>query len=293
MNKKLVMGISIVVGGVMMATTALASVSGSSGYDAYKAAFKNTHAVSSMTGTAAITVTDNGNVILKSNHSIKMNSDFKNMSGNSELTVGDQVRTMSMYRQNGQTITKSDDGEVYNVISAKRDNFQRSEKWGHERENKNVENIVDLIVGNYQDYISLDTKADGNKQVALKLTGSQISPIANAVASLVASKGEKRHHSASALESSIGNQIPKLVDEIRVTNIDVKADIDNQNFIKEQTANITITGKDADGKNHEMVISVDLDLSNLNNTTPDSIDLTGKQVKTIQPNDMQRFGHHS
>lgn len=300
MNKKVALGISIIVGGVMMATTALASGSVSSGYDTYKAAFKNTRAVASMTGTAAITVTDNGNVLLESNDSVKMNRDTGNMSGSFDLTVGDQVKTTMMYGQNGQIINKSDDSEVYNVLSAEPGNFHHSEKWGQEQENpalaKDAEYIVDLLVRNYQDYISLGSMADGNKQVSLELSGSQVSPIANAVASLVVREGilehGKKQHPDSSLESAIGDQIPKLVDEIRVANIDVKAHIDNQNFIKEQTANVTITGKDAEGKNHKVVVSVDLNLSDFNNTTPDSVDLTGKQVKTIQPEDMVRFGHH-
>ncbi len=300
MNKKAVLGISIIVGGVMMATAALASASGSSGYETYKSAFKNTRAVASMTGTAEITVADNGNVILKSEHSIKMNRDTGNMSGSVDLTAGDQVKSMTMYRQNGQTITKSDDSQVYNVLPTERGNFHHSEKWDQGQKNpalaKDVENIVDLVVGNYQDYISLDSKADGSKEVSLELSGSQISPIANAVTSLVVREGALEHgnkqHSASSVKSAIGDQIPKLVDEIRVTNIDVKADIDNQNLIKEQTANVTITGIDADGINHEVVVTVDVNLSDFNNTTPDSVDLTGKQVKTIQPEEMERFSHH-
>lgn len=292
MNKKVALGFSIIVGGVMMATTALAGGSVSSGYDTYKAAFKNTRAATSMTGTAAITVTNNGNVLLESNDSVKMNRDTGNMSGSFDLTVGDQVKATMMYGQNGQIINKSADSEVYNVLSAEPGNFYHSGMWGQEQENpalaKDLEYIVDLLAGNYQDYISLGRTADGNKQVSLELSGSQVSPIANAVVSLAVREGIREH----GLESAIGDQIPKLVDEIRVANIDVKARIDNQNFIKEQTANVTITGKDDEGKNHNVVVSVDLNLSGFNNTTPDSVDLAGKQVKTIQPEDIVRFGHN-
>lgn len=296
MNKKVAIGISIVVGGAMMATAALAGGSGLNGYEVYKAAFKNTRALASMTGTAAITVADNGNVILKSNGTVKMDRNTKNMSGSFDVAAGDQYKTKDMYRQDGQTIIKYSDSEVYNVLSVQPGSFHHSGKWGRENENparaEKLEKIVDLLVVNYQNYISLDNKADGTRQVSLQMSGSQISPVANAIASLVA--GERMHNTEKRKHSGLmsGDQMPKLVDDIRIANIDIKADIDKQNFIKEQMANITITGKDAEGKNHEVVISVGLNLSGLNNTTPDSVDLTGKQVKTIQPEDIKRFGHH-
>lgn len=297
MKKKWAIGISIVVGGVMMATTALASGLDSNGYEVYKSAFKNTRAVTSLTGTAVISVTDNGQSILKANDSIKMNRDAKDMSGRFDLTSGNQVKSVLVYRQNEQTITKDNDSEVYNVIAPLPGNH--SEKQGP-KENpaltKDVENIVELIVGNYQNYISLGSQTDGDKKVSLELSGSQVPPLANAVASLMVKEGaqniEKNQNSSDALKSVVTAQIPKLVDDITLAKVDVVADINSQNLIKEQTANITITGKDAAGNNHEVVVSVDLNLSSYNSTTPDSIDLTGKQVKTMDPKTIERFGHH-
>lgn len=297
MKKKWAIGISIVVGGVMMATTALASGLDSNGYEVYKSAFKNTRAVTSMTGTATITVTDNGQSILKANDSIKMNQNTKNMSGRFDLISGNQGKSMLVYRQNEQTITKDNDSEVYNVFAPQPGNH--SEKQGPKGNPalaKDVENIVDLVVGNYQNYISLGSKADGDKQVSLELSGSQVPPLANAVASLIVKEGsqniEKNRNSSDALKSAVTAQIPNLVDDIALAKVDVVADINSQNLIKEQTANITITGKDAAGNNHEVVVSVDLNLSSYNSTTPDSVDLTGKQVKTMDTKTMERFGHH-
>lgn len=296
MNKKLAIGISIIAGGMMLAGTALASGSSSSGYDIYKEAFKNTRAVTSMTGKIAVTVTDNGNVLLKSDDLIKVNSNTKKMSGSFGLTAGDQVKTVLVYRQDGQTITKFNDSEVYNVAAVQPGLEKGPNKWSHKPENpeltKDMENVVDLLVGDYQNYISVDSKADGNKQVSLQMSDSQVSPLVNAAVSLAVRKHQNigdAHPSPSALATAVGDQIPKLVDEIRVTNIDVKADIDNQNFFKEQTAKLTITGKDAAGKNHEVVVSVDLELSNLNNTTTDAVDLTGKEVKTLQTDELKQI----
>jgi len=299
MNKKLVIGISVIVGGVLMAATALASGSGSTGYDVYKTAFKNTRAATSMTGTAAFTVADNGKVIVQSNGTVKMNQNTKAMSGVLNVTFDGQTKTMTVYRQDDQTVTKSSDSDVYNVLAFEPGKHKGAKEWGHGHQNpalaKDMENIVDLLVGNYQNYISLDSKGEGMKEVSLALSDSQISPLVNAVASLAvrerALESEKNRHPSDPFASAIHDQLPKLVDQIRVTSVDVKADIDDQNFIREQTADITLTGKDAAGQDHEVVVSVDLNLSNINSTTPDSIDLTGKSVKTIQPEDVEQFCH--
>jgi hypothetical protein len=295
-KKKLALGIGIVAGGVMMATTALASGLDANGYNIYKEALKNTHAVTSVTGSAVITVSDNGQTIIKANDSVKLNRSSQDMSGSFNLTSGNQVKSLLMYRQDGQTITEDKDSGIYNVMASQQANHPGKQG---SQENpalaKDAENIVDLIVGNYQNYISLANKADGDKQVSLQLSGSQVPPLANAVASLMVKEGaqhiEKNQNSADAIKSAVIARIPQLVDDITLANVDIEADLNSQNLIKEQTANITITGKDAAGNNHEVVVSVDLNLSNYNNTTPDSVDLTGKQVKTIAPKTMQRFAH--
>lgn len=296
MNKKLAIGISIIAGGALMASTALASASGSAGYDAYKAAFKNTRTAASATGTATITVTDNGKVIIQSNDAVKANLQNRTMSGTFEVVFNDQSKTITVYRQNDQTITKASDSDVYNVITGRPGkHIKAADVDKHDPAlAKDVENIVDLLVGNYQNYITLDNNPDGTKEVSFALAESQVTPLVNAVASLAIREGLQeaaKKHSANPVEAAIQAQIPKLVEDIRVANVDVKASINEQDFITKQTADITITGKDAAGQRHEVVVSVDLNLTDINNTTPDTIDLTGKTVKNLQPKDMKEFHH--
>lgn len=292
-------GIGIAVGGVMMATTALASGLGSNGYDVYKDAFNNTRSVTSMTGTAAITVSDNGNPILRSNDSIKLNRNTQDMSGSFNLTAGNEIKSCLVYRENGQTITKDSDSEIYNVLALQPDKVsgKREQTQNNPAAAKDVQNIFNLIAGNFQNYISLNNQANGDKQVSLELSGSQVPALANAVVSLAVDRGmqnmEKSHNPANSAKTALAVQMPKLVSDIALAKVDVVADINSQNLIKEQTANLTVTGKDAAGNSHTLNFSIDVNLFNFNSTTPDKVDLTGKQVKTIQAKTVERFGHHS
>ena len=47
-------------------------------------------------------------------------------------------------------------------------------------------------------------------------------------------------------------------------------------------ATIVVSGKDDKGVTHDVTINVTLNLFNINSTTPSTIDLAGKQVKTFR-----------
>jgi hypothetical protein len=300
-KKFALIGLSVLVGGVMMCATAFASVSGASGYDAYKAALKNTIAAKSVTGAVGVTVTDNGKAALSVNDIIKANQANQAMSSSCSVTANGKTVTSNVYQQNGQTVTKDSGSDIYNVVN--RDQTKANQKDVGSRAGRNLsvsqdmEKIVDLAATNFQNYISLDSsKNDGTKEVSLQMSGSQISPLENAIAALmVKAQGEgagygrmsKDLNGVNALEKTVSDNLPKLVDQINVQSVILKGLISDQNLIQEQKADITVSGEDASGVVHKVVISVDIQLSNIGQTTPDKVDLTGKQVKTLQPKTMQ------
>ena len=77
------------------------------------------------------------------------------------------------------------------------------------------------------------------------------------------------------------NMIPQLESGIKVVSVNVTGDINKDNIISNQVAKIVLSGVDAKGVTHKVTINATLNLSKINSTTPDTIDLTGKQVKTI------------
>ena len=289
MKKKAAIGLSLLVGVALLATTAFASGSGLNGYDLYKQAFQNTRAATSLTATAAVTISDNGNVLLKSNAVVKADHQSKDLSAAVNLTSGSQSDQLLAYRQNGQIITKLADNPVYNILSFQPGNSPWSKQWNRQHSQSSaggVQNIIDLLAGNFQNYISTSSTANGDKQVSLALSGNQIPSLANAVASMVVRQGAlhmaQLQNPVCPVQAAVAAQFPQLINGIEISNVGLKADIDPNNVIKEQTANVTISGKDAQGKTHQLVLNLAVTFSNLNNTTPDSVNLSGKQVKTVQ-----------
>lgn len=290
---------SIAVGVALLFTTAFAGASGTSGYETYKEAVKNMTSVKNVTVTGNVSLSDNGKELLSAKGEAKVNKDLKTMSGKVETSgIGVPAITMESYRTGDKTITKTNGSDVYNVMVDGNKMLEKHKNIAEKDMNigmqKDVEKVIDAAVGNIQNYIS----ADGNT-VSLNMSGDQINPTANAVASLMVKamenpgmlKGNRDIMAGDAgmkltdnMKAEFTSVLPKLSEDIRISSIKLDATISNK-LIQKQTAIITITGKDASGKDESVVINATMNLSNYNNTTPDTIDLTGKNVKEINLSD--------
>lgn len=291
MNKKLMtIAGTIVAGTVMLGASAFAAVSGTSGYDVYKQAFKNTYAVHSITPKTEVIVKDNGNLLFKVDSVSKIDKDNKSMSTTTTVAAGDLQETVNVYKQDGQVVIKDSNSNVYNVMESGK-GFKHKREWENDgSRQKDIENIADALAGNFQNYITLNDNTEGTKEVSLNLSENQVSPVVNAVASLVVKNIDREKHGnfrqdeghmKLALENGLKDKLPKLVDNIKVSQVVVDAKITKDNLINGQNENITITGTDASGKTHQVTVSVNTDFSGYNNTVPDKVDLSGKQVNLI------------
>lgn len=303
-RKNMLILTSIAVGVLLLFTTAFAGLSGNSGYDMYKTAVKNMKNTKNATITGIVSLKDNGTQIFNVDLNAKADEESKAMSARAEFSVtGGKESSVEVYKTSDKVITKSDDSDVYNVITGSKVEdlaAKRAENNKvHEALQGDVEKVVDAIVGNVQNYISVD----GNT-VSLSISGDQINPAVNALASLAVKTAEDpkireirdgKTGDKSDLElnnelrDQLYNSMPKLTDDIRITNVNLKATINN-NIIENQTADITISGKDATGQAHDITLSANFKLSDLNNTKPDTIDLTGKKTKEIKVTEKMRMG---
>lgn len=278
MNKKpLVIALSLALGITMFGAAAYADVSSSEGYQVYKAAVKNMLPANSLTAQGTVSVSDNGNVILNGSGTEKLDRADKTMSGTGTYTADDKTQSGSIYRQNGETIINNSNSDVYTVIKNDIKKFARNrQNESPQSISPEVENTIDLLAANFDNNITLNNNADGSKTVTLNLADSQISPLENDLAQLVIKNaGNKARHAGTAI-----TDLPQLVNNISLQSIDITAQINGQDQITEQTAVIKVSGQDANGQDHELVINADLNLSNINSTVPDTVDLTGKQVVT-------------
>ncbi|NRF91006.1 hypothetical protein HQN89_08230 [Paenibacillus frigoriresistens] len=297
MNKKLAMlGLGVAVGSMMLVTSVYAGVGDAPGYETFKSAFKQTAAVKNVTRQVNVSLQDNGASLLNVKSTIKSTGVDQTGSAVVNVKSGKDEQTIHFYSQDGKQIVKTEDSEVYKVLEGE---GMPGKFKGHDQANhtpdpqviSEVENVVDALVGNLKNYVTM-SEAPGNvKDIHFKLSGSQISPVVNTIGSLVIKHGtaENSHRPIPAKADTLGvdvttlkNSLPQLVTDIKMDEVEVTASVDADNHITNQTAQIHISGKDAQGAAHDVVLSVDMTLSSLNSTTPDTIDLNGKQVETVK-----------
>lgn len=303
MNKKaMMMGAGLTLGSALLVTSAFADIGGAKGYEAYKEAFKATAAIDSATHRINLTLLDNGNELLNVKSEMKHNEAAGGASG--QVTIaGDAVeRTIQFYSQDGQQVVKSDSSDTYYLLDDSHD-----KKWKHKRESdesdarkmsprfsQEMENVLDALVGNLKNYVNLSDSANGGKSIDATLTGSQIPSLVNVIGSLVVKEAlsGKHEEQTRSPEQDIGGafgldfgqiaaHFPKLTDKVNIDEIALRADIDENNHIRNQEIDFTISGKDAAGQTHSVVLSADIEMSAVNATAPDTIDLTGKTTESL------------
>ncbi len=283
MNKKLVaMVTSLVIGGTVLFGTAYANASQLSGYEAYKAAIKDTKNLKNETANLKVSVSDNGSNIIDMSTNAKINLASNGMSQVTTVKSGNGSQTFSTYAQDGKNISKSSNSDVYNVRENKHKDINKKDKAENPEIAKSVETVVDTLVGNMKNNVSTADNNDGSKKVSINLNENEVTPLVNALASMAMVKNsDEPIHNEKAGDVNLRNILPQLQSNIKIKSVQVNGDINKNDILDNQVAKIVLTGTDAQGKTHEITIDATLDLSNINSTTPDTVNLTGKQVKTI------------
>lgn len=308
MNKKLTMiGAGVVAGSVLLMSSVYAGIGNAPGYDTYKSAIKNTVAVDNVTQKVNLTVEDNGKVLLQVDSTIKTGND--DVVGSAEVTLlsGETTQSIQIYNQDDKKIIKTSNSDVYQIVVEDAEEQAKFKKFrarnGEEQHDpafaQEMENIVDTLVGNLKNYVTLNE--DGaNKEVGLHLKGNQIPALANTIGSLVIRAGGSHHGEEEVMQpedtfginlQSIQDKLPKLAEDIKIDAVSLDADVNSDNLITSQAAVIEISGKDIQSAEHQVVVKLTLDSSNFNSTTPDTIDLTGKKVENVMPLHEAGFKH--
>jgi hypothetical protein len=264
----------------MLGVSGMSALADSSGYDAYQAALSKTKAEASMTAAAEMTVTDNGTKVVSATGSMKLNHELQAMSATATVNGGGAAaHSVQMFRQDGKLILKNGDDEVYRVMEQAAIPAWQHNGAAHPTPPKALEPVINALIGNVRELATVQSAADGSKLASLHLSGSQVPPIANVLGSLAAAK-------------AAATGVPKLTDDVKVEQILLDATINPDNIIKQQTAEIDMSGTDSSGVRHALVIRLRLDLSGFNQTVPERIDLTGKPTAAIQHDGAKRGWHH-
>jgi hypothetical protein len=285
-NKKMIMALSFCVGAVMLATTAFADITIKTGYDQAKDSLKFTaesiiEKAQSYTMQATVSMKDNDN-LLTSNTNISKTDNVNEQSESISITENKDGKKheSSNYSDKNTWISHNSGSDIYYVTEHSGSSRYNSQERNPFKESaaKDAEKIVDALIGNLKDYVIVNDKPDGSKELSGSLSEAQIPALINAVASF----GFKQ----SFPQGGMVNQelsIPQVTEDIFIKSVKATANINKDGLIESILASATLSGKDKDGILHEITLDALVRITDVNSTIITKPDLTGKKVeKNVQ-----------
>lgn len=286
-KKKQTMAVSLVIGISLFAVTAFADITAKSGYETYKSAIKNTAAAftkqfDSFTLETMISLKDNDKVLMthKTLAKADMKANIEEHTETVEYANGEKDNSYS-YFDSKSSINYSPVDDVYNVVEydTKDESSLATTHYYNpfeEERAEDIEKVFDALVGDLKNYVAIEEKDDGSKEVFGSINQVQIPAVINALASFGVKQfiNERSNYERNKLG------IPELTDEIYVKEISGRAGISKDDIIGSNIATFVISGKDKSGAVHNITLDVVIKIYDVNSTSVVKPDLTGKKVQT-------------
>jgi len=278
MKKETALLVSFTLGALLFATTALADIATKSGYEQLKDGIKKTSEncsvnFNSFTLDYSLALKDNGETLMSANEVHKfdrsMNAE-ENLSETKSVVQRDNLENYS-YSDENMNIRKSSNDDTYYVTEYTQEQ-DRSDFFTdpfQEEEAKDVEKIMDALVGSLKDHVIVNENADGSKEISGSLSEIQIPALVNAVASFQMKK----------MFSGDQDGLPKLTEDIFVKEVNGTASINQDGIMESILGTFILSGKDSNGQLHELSAEILVKIMDVNSTIVTKPDLTGKKIE--------------
>lgn len=276
--KKKTLGVIGLSGAILLGSVYSISAN-TSGYELYKSALKQTHQADSATMEMSFNLLDNEASLFSMNSQYKTDVSQGVSSMATETANEDAKSTMNMYKQDGAWfVTKAGEDVIYKM-EAKNPHSEASLELQDD-----MENLVDVLTKNLQQQITVDETKAGVKVVELDLTGKEIPLAANALSSLMIKHSVMLQDRMETDQSQfhLTPTIPALDHDITVKQINLTAEINDKNIIENQTVKAIVTGKDKQGKVHELTLKMKLDVKDYNQTKVSPVEIPADKVEMLE-----------
>lgn len=289
-SKKATMGISLFIGTMLFTTTVFAEVNSSNGYEQIKdtlkiSADKCSTKFDNFTISSSFAIKDGGNLVFQNDAIIKYDNIKYEQESTGTNTSGDNKTEEYFYRDKDGFISYYSTQNVYhqtNYPSEHKDDNLFTNPF-KESGVSDIEKIADALVGNLKDYAIVNQKSDGSKEISGSISEAQIPAIVNAVVSYTVKNKYQNEYENQYQGQSF--KLPKITDDIYVKEIKANAIVDKDGIIQNVIATGIISGKDAEGAVHELTFEILGKLTDVNSTSINKLDLTGKKVEINTQND--------
>lgn len=282
-KKNLAMLLSFCIGAALFMSTAFADVISKTGYDQFKDAIKKTvenlsEGYDSFTTEVALSIKDNDKVLMTNSAVAKydmVNSRMEDIS--TTEFAGIKNESNYTYRDNWMSIYHGyNDKDTYYVNEYEKEmkDAVTIRNFFEDEDAQYIERIFDALIGNLKEYVVVGENSDGSKEFSGKLSDAQIPALVNAVTAYVAKQTVFDSHME---RSEIG--VPNLKSDIFVKEIRGRANVNGDGIIENLFGELIISGSEEGGTKHDLKVELVFKVYNINSTTVEKPDLTGKNVE--------------
>lgn len=258
----------------LVGTAGIIAYAAGNPYESYKTAVVNTISEDNLTAHAAVQMKQNGKVIASGYAVYEKTSEVQYAS-----VVAD-VAGQSMIQEeysDGNVKIKSD-GSKYT---------EKSRKEKHDENEKLTPNMIklaemtaDLFVGDLSNQF-----VSSGDTISVTLTDVQIPEIANVAASAFTemNAGKNNENGKNDLGDVLLQEFP-ITQNARIESVTMDADIAKGN-LSAQNMTIVVSGQASDGKDTQIEITINANVSDIGSTTPQTIDTSSLQKSSSLENE--------
>lgn len=321
-KKSLGMIIALVVAFSLLAVTAYASTPTYEGYEAFKALAKNVedkHEDKSFnqenaTVTGDFTVIDNGVKLVHMETELKSQGE-DNASGTVKFTHEGVTKELNVYAEDENVYIFDVLEDIYyladrEAMKAQHEGSDYEDQYKHEYSREfsgddmtnAQEELLDFLVGDLKDDFELHQNLDGSETIYFELTKEEIPMLLNLVVS-AASGQEKRADEyeefspdAALLEKypilndfvNMEDMSPEIVENTELEYVQLALTTRDDEFVA-FSFDFSLTGDDEVGTQHNVQIKGAVQVSEIGTTIADKVNLDGKDIIEIEPEDFEEF----
>jgi len=315
-NKKVKLGVLVLAAVTVFTATAFASTStyNNGGYEALKQIMKSSHETKHLSNTSfggTFQMSDNGKIIAEMTGEVKENLEGKEANGNVKIKLMGKEQDLSFFKS-GETsyLVDKTNAKYYQLVNMTKDTdekhraFDREEAMGEQHMGKTGEALMDYLMGDLKSQFELNQNADGSKSITVDLNENEIPVPINLLVG-IATENNINHSNIDYEDgmdlaqkellmgkmpflkefSELGKNMPKLKQDVKLTGILLKLNVDGNDQIKSFDVKISTTGIDSKGTYHEVSFSGSSSINDINNTSVDTFNPDGKNIETIDAED--------
>lgn len=284
-GKKTLVALTFFVGACIFVVTALADIAMATGYDRLKEAVKFTaeqlhEHLDSFTAEWKISLQMDDRILYENISTMKADRNKRASETTDIYRHINQQRNRQSHSYRDETIIalKTDDDENYRVWEYAR-NTERWLGWTNpfkEKGAEDIEKIFDALVGNLKDEVIVEERSTGGYTYRGSLSETQVPALYNAVLSFFVKQLMQEEVIFGSVSDNV--QVSLLEKDIHVKKISGVSEQTADGILESTMGEIVLSGTDQYGKRHDLRFAIEMNVTDINQTTVTKPDLTNAEI---------------